>query len=178
MCRVEEGIFSTSRNALSIGSCCGRKSRAWRKCNIDCWKWPYALNISPNVKYCRHAFRSGDWTSSERLVKWMASSKYCKLNRTRARLWRTSELDGEIDRARRKHSIDLVASPLIRQKFPIWLNNWTDIGFSRFAFFNRFSSTAILNFFKLFDCLFFKNWYATWEELTKRFVMVSFVRYS
>lgn len=169
MCRVDDGIFSTSRNAFSMGSCCGRKSRAWRRCKIDCWKCPYALKISPNVKYCRQAFRSGDWTSNERRVKWMASSKYCKLNSTLARLCSISELDGEIDSARRKHSIDLVASPLIRQKFPIWLYSWTVIGFSRFAFFNRFSNTSMLKFFKLFDCLFLRNWNATWE---KAFVII------
>lgn len=166
MCSVDDGIFSMSRNAFSMGSWCGRKSWAWRKCKIDCWKCPYALKISPSVKYCRQAFRSGDCTSNERRVKWMASSKYCKLNSTLARLCSTSEFDGEIDRARRKQSIDFVASPLMRQKFPIWLNKCIDIGFSRFAFFSRLSNTSMLKFFKLFDCLFLRNWNATCTEKT------------
>lgn len=182
MCKLDEGIFSTSRNAFWIGSYWGCNSSAWRRCSIDSWKWPYALKISPKVKYWRHALRSGGWTSNElkkntlgnklswviwdslyvvniyRRVKWMASSKYCRLNSTRARFSKTSGFDGDIARARRKQSIDFFASPLMRQKLPIWLYSCTERGFSRLAFFSRFSNKSMLKFFKFLLCLFLRNW--------------------
>lgn len=124
------------------------------------WNWDRPLFCSLcNVKFSIYL-----------RVKWMASSRYCKLNSTRARFSRTSAFDGEIESARRKQSIDMVALPFIRQKLPIWLNNCTDSPRSRFAFFNRFSNTSILKFFKLFMFLCFRNCNATWIWILKKHV--------
>lgn len=38
MCRGDAGMFSTSRRAFFIGSCCGYNSSACRKWKIDSWK--------------------------------------------------------------------------------------------------------------------------------------------
>lgn len=79
------------------------------------------LNIWPRMRYCSQAFRSGGCSSNERLARYVASSKYCRTNKTLAKFKSTSALCGDTARARRKHSIDLCALPLMRQKFPIWL---------------------------------------------------------
>lgn len=191
VCNIGAGMPSMSRNALFMGSYCGYNSRACFKCDMDSWKWPYALKISPNVKYCSHALRSTGCTSNDlfkikmdfiiyylhsiselsksrkksflytyRRAKWIASSKYWRLNRTRAKFSRTSGLFGDMARARRKQSIAFFVSPLIRQKLPIWLYNCTECGRSRLAFFSRFSNTSMLKFFKFLLCLFLRNWYA------------------
>jgi len=44
----------------------------------------WTLRISPSWKCCCQAFWSGGWTSSDLLVRKMASSRYWRLNRTRA----------------------------------------------------------------------------------------------
>lgn len=79
------------------------------------------------------------FTSSDRRVRKMASSRYCKLNKTLAKLRSISALFGDTAKARRKHSIDLWVSPLILQKLPIWLYKSTDFGFSLLDLFKRLS---------------------------------------
>lgn len=90
----------------------------------------------------------------------MASSRNCKLKSTRAKLSSTSAFFGDTASARRKHSIDCSASPLMRQKLPIWLYNCTDLGFSRLAFFSRRSSASMSNDFCVCES-FLKNMYDT-----------------
>lgn len=181
-CSDVVGRFSTSRKAFVINSWLGWSSRACLRCNMDSWKCPYALKISPSVKYCRHALRSGVCISRDLShnrtpiiiqkylrwyyhiyfrVKWMASSKYCMWNSTRAKFSKTSELVGVMASALRKHSMACLVSPLIRQKFPIWLNSCTDRGFSLRAFRSRRSSVFTSNWCKYFGSFFFMNRKAT-----------------
>lgn len=72
------GIFSISVRASRTRSFFGLNSRAWRKCKMLSWMFPYFLNISPSVKYWRHALVADEWTSND--LKWNSyvfPSQFC-----------------------------------------------------------------------------------------------------
>lgn len=118
-------VYPNSRRCNSAGIKAGLRSRAFLKCTVASSASPRLFSISPIVKCCSQELRSEGCRSKERWVSAIASSRYCRLCSTLARFSKTSELEGATAKALRKHSIELYVSPLIRRKFPIWLNNTT-----------------------------------------------------
>jgi len=120
---------SSSWRASWAGRWSGRSSSVCLKWRTASWWWPYALSISPKVKCWFHALLSGAWSSNDLLARNKASSRYCNVKSSLAKLWRTSGLLGATAKPLRKHSMALNVCPLILQKFPIWLYSCMELGF-------------------------------------------------